>query len=116
MPPPVPAIGQPDQAEDTSAHADLQPYGMTVGRNPVKGKRQDHRYQAEDSGTRGDDGQAVDVSRRHRRLYQEMVVLDRLLHANHFSAAFRRALSPLPPVATVPEWANLVSYRGRMWW
>ena len=59
---------------------------MTVCRKPVIGKRKDDRNQAEDGRANGDDGQAVNVNSRHRCLHQEVAVLYRLLHVNHFSA------------------------------
>jgi hypothetical protein len=89
---------------------------MTACRKPVISERKDHRYQAEDGRAHGDDGQAVHVGWRHRRLYQEVVVLGRLLHVNHSSAALGWHRCVLAYAATVSEWANLISDRGRMWW
>ena len=89
---------------------------MTACRKPVVGKRNDHRYQTEDGCADRDDGKAVHVSWRHRCLYQEVVVLGRLLHVIHFSAGARVAPPCFGVCTNVLEWANLVSYRSRMWW
>ena len=89
---------------------------MTVCRKRVIGKRKDHRCQTEDGCANRDDGQAVHVNGRHRRLYQEVVVLDGLVHVIHFSAGPRGTVLFGRMYQLVPEWANLVSCRGRMWW
>jgi Predicted membrane protein (DUF2157) len=61
----------------------MQPCAVVVCRKPVIGKCEDDRDQPEDCRANGDDSQTVDVGRRHGRLHQEVVVLGRLLHANH---------------------------------
>ena len=68
---------------------------MVVCRKPLISKRKNNRHQPEDCGPNGDDSQTVDIGRRHGCLYQEVVVLGRLLHINHSSAG----LTARPPCA-----------------
>jgi hypothetical protein len=70
---------------------------VVVCRKPLVSKRKNNRHQPEDYGPNGDDSQAVDIGRRHGCLYQEVVVLGRLLHISHSSAGptqGRRAREP----------------------
>ena len=83
----TPAVRQPDKTEDEAADAHLQPRSAAARRKPVIGKRKDNRYQAEDCRPNGDDGQSVNVGGCYGGLHQEVVVLGRLLHINHSSAA-----------------------------
>ena len=64
---------------------------MAVCRKPLISKREENRHQPENCRPNGDDSQPVDIDRRHGCLYQEVVVLGRLLHINHFSAVLTKA-------------------------
>jgi Predicted membrane protein (DUF2157) len=82
----MPTVRQADEAQDEAADAHLQPRAVVVCRKPVTSESKHDRHQPEDCRPNGDDGQTVDVGRRHGCLHQEVVVLGRLVHINHLSA------------------------------
>jgi hypothetical protein len=53
---------------------------------PVVTERKYHRHQPEQRSADRDDGEAIDVERRHWRLHPEVAMRARLLHATHCSS------------------------------